>query len=110
MEVIDLKEREIFDEESMGVASIADESYLQINMVCLAGGQEVPLHTTNSTVTISVLYGTGSFYVGEQRVPMSPGKLLRIPYRTLMSITNDAAERMAFLVIKTPHPREMVVF
>jgi len=38
---------------------------------------------------------------------MGPGKLLRVPFQSPMSIKNESKERLAFLVIKAPHPNEM---
>ena len=38
---------------------------------------------------------------------MGPGKLLRVPFQSPMSIKNESKERLAFLVIKAPHPSEI---
>ncbi len=104
MEIINLKEKEIFKKEGRGVANLADEPYLQINQACLEPGQEVPFHHANSNVTLQVVHGEGTFNIGEETVRMGPGQLLRVPLQSPMSIKNDSKERLAFLVIKTPHP------
>jgi hypothetical protein len=38
MNVIDLKEKEVFKKEDRGFANLIDEKYLQMNQVCLEPG------------------------------------------------------------------------
>jgi quercetin dioxygenase-like cupin family protein len=106
MEVINLKEKEVFKEDR-GFANLVDEKYLQINQVCLEPGQQIPHHNANSNVTLTVVYGEGTFQVEGEIAKMGPGKLLRVPFQSPMNIKNESKERLAFLVIKTPHPSEM---
>ena len=107
MDVIDLKEREVFKKEDRGFSNLVDEEYLQINQVCLEPGQQVPQHNANSNVTLMVVHGEGTFHIGEEVTRMGPGKLLRVPFQSPMSIKNESQERLAFLVMKTPHPNEI---
>jgi quercetin dioxygenase-like cupin family protein len=107
MNIIDLKEKEIFKKEDRGFANLVDEKYLQINQVCLESGQQVPHHNANSNVTLMVVHGQGTFQIGNEVTEMGPAKLLRVPSQSPMSIRNESKERLAFLVIKTPHPNEM---
>ena len=107
MNVIDLKEKEVFRKEDRGFANLVDEKYLQINQVCLEPGQEVPHHNANSNVTLTVVRGEGTFKVGEEVTRTGVGTLLRVPFQSPMSIKNESKERLVFLVIKTPHPNEM---
>lgn len=107
MNIIDLKEKEVFKKEDRGFTNLVDEKYLQVNQVCLEPGQQVPQHNANSNVTLTVVHGEGTFRVGNEVTRMGPGKLLRVPFESQMSIKNENKERLAFLVIKTPHPNEM---
>lgn len=107
MELINLKENEAFKKEGRGMAVLIDEPYLLINQVCLEPGQTVPVHWANSNVTLQVIFGEGTFAVGKETIKMGPGNLLRVPLDTPMSIRNGSPERLAFLVIKTPHPDAM---
>jgi quercetin dioxygenase-like cupin family protein len=107
MNVIDLKEKEVFKKEDRGSANLVDEKYLQMNQVCLELGQQVPHHNANSNVTLIVVHGEGAFHVGNEVTRMGPGKLLRVPFQSPMSIKNESKERLVFLVIKAPHPNEM---
>jgi quercetin dioxygenase-like cupin family protein len=107
VDVIDLKEKEVFKKEDRGFANLIDEKYLQINQVCLESGQQVPHHNANSNVTLTVVYGEGTFQVGSEIAKMGPGKLLCVPFQSPMSIKNESKERLAFLVIKAPHPSEI---
>jgi quercetin dioxygenase-like cupin family protein len=107
MNIIDLKEKEVFKKEDRGFANLVEEKYLQINQVCLEPGQQVPQHDANSNVTVMVVYGEGNFHIRKEVTRMGPGKLLRVPFQSPMSIRNDSKDRLVFLVIKTPHPNEM---
>ncbi len=107
MNIIDLKEKEIFKKDDRGFANLVEDKYLQINQVCLEQGQQVPQHNANSHVTLIVIHGEGTFQVGNEVSRMGPGKLLRVPFQSPMNIKNESKERLAFLVIKAPHPNEM---
>ncbi len=107
MDIINLKEKEVFKKEDQGFLNLIDKTYLQINQVCLEPGQQVPHHDANSHVTLAVVYGEGTFQVGGETAKVGLGKLLRVLFRSPMSIKNESKERLAFLVIKTPHPSEM---
>jgi quercetin dioxygenase-like cupin family protein len=107
MNVIDLKEKEVFKKEDRGFANLVDEKYLQINQVCLEPGQQIPHHQANSNVTLMVVHGEGTFHVEKEVTRMGPGHLLRVPFHSPMSIKNESKDRLAFLVIKAPHPNQM---
>jgi len=107
MTIIDLKEKEVFKKEERSCSNLVEEKYLQINQVCLEPGQQVPHHNANSNVTLTVVDGEGTFHVAAEITRMGPGKLLRVPFQSPMSIVNESKERLAFLVIKAPHPNEM---
>ncbi len=107
MNIIDLKEKEVFKKEDREFANLIDEKYLQINQVCLEPGQQVHHHNANSNVTLTAVYGEGTFQVGGEMAKMGPGRLLRVPFQSPMSIKNESKERLAFLVIKAPHPSEI---
>ena len=107
MNLVDLKEKEVFKKEERGFANLIDETYLQMNQVCLEPGQQIPHHNANSNVTLMVVHGEGTFHVGSDVPRMGPGKLLRVPFQSPMSIKNESKERLAFLVIKAPHPNEI---
>jgi quercetin dioxygenase-like cupin family protein len=107
MNIVDLKEKEVFKKEERGFANLVDEHYLQMNQVCLEPGQQVPHHNANSNVTLMVVHGEGTFQIGDEATKMRPGKLLRVPFQSPMSIKNESKGRLAFLVIKTPHPSEI---
>ncbi|MEW6333355.1 MAG: cupin domain-containing protein [Thermodesulfobacteriota bacterium] len=104
MERINLKEKEVFQKEGRGMASLVDEPYLLINQVCLEPGQSVPEHRANSNVTLQVVSGEGTFSIDGEKVTAGQGNLLRVPLNASMSIQNDSSGRLVFLVIKTPHP------
>lgn len=103
MDMIDLKEKEVFKEDR-GFVNLVNEKYLQINQICLEPGQQVPQHNANSNVTLTVVHGEGTFQIGDEVAKMRTGKLLRVPFQSPMSIRNESRERLVFLVFKAPHP------
>ncbi len=103
MEIKDLKEKEVFKEDR-GMTNVINEDILFINQICLEPCQSVPRHAANSNVMLQVLTGEGIVFAGDEKALLKPGQLLRIPFNTLMQARNDAKERLAFLVFKTPHP------
>ncbi len=106
MNLIDLREKEVFKEDR-GMANLVNEKYLQINQICLEPGQQVPQHNANSNVTLTVVRGEGTFHIGEEVAKIGPGKLIRVPFQSPMSIKNESRERLVFLVFKAPHPEAM---
>ena len=66
MNLIDLKEKEVFKKEDRGFTNLIDEKYLQINQICLEPGQEVPNHNANSNVTLIVVHSEGTFHIGNK--------------------------------------------
>jgi quercetin dioxygenase-like cupin family protein len=107
MERINLKEKELFKKEGRGIANVIDEQYLLMNQVCLEPGQNVPEHNANSNVTLQVVSGEGTFFIGKEKVEAGQGNLLRVPLNSPMCIQNESPERLVFLVIKTPRPGAM---
>ena len=45
MDIIHLKEKEIYKKEDRGFANLVDEKYLQINQVCLEPASRFPITT-----------------------------------------------------------------
>jgi len=102
VDIIDLKSREVFSHEGRGVAALVEEANLKIRQVGLEPGKQVPIHTADAQVTLQVIRGEGIFTVGEESMPMGPGKLLRIPEGASMGIRNESTKPLVFIVIKTP--------
>ena len=109
MDAINLKEKEVFKKEDRGFANLVEEEYLQINQVCLEPSQQVLRHNVNPNVTLMVVYGEGTFHIGDEVTRMGPGKLLRVPFQSPMSIKNESNERLAFLIMKAPQLNEIQV-
>ena len=107
MEIIDLKDKEPVQKGGRKVCVLVEESYLQMNHVCLEAGGEVPCHKANSNVALYVLCGEGTLSVDEESVRMEGKKLFRVPFGASMSVRNTSKDRLEFLVVKAPHPDEM---
>ncbi len=107
MEIIDLKDKESVQKEGRKVCVLVEEPYLQVNRVCLEPGGAVPRHKANSNVALYVLCGEGTLSVDEESERMDVKKLFRVPFGASMDIRNASKDRLEFLVIKAPHPKEM---
>lgn len=90
-----------------GRRAVVDQSHLLVMQIALLSGQEVPKHRANSNVHILVIEGTIALTLGGKTLEAEAGDLVPVPFRTEMSIRNPADTGASFLVIKTPHPREM---
>ncbi len=108
MEIIKLEDKESFKPDSKSVVQLIDEDYLQLNMICLEAGQEVPYHNANSNVNLMVVRGEGELELAGEKERLEPGKIYRVPFKIRMRIVNDTSDRLSFLVFKTPNPKEMI--
>ncbi len=52
--------------------------------------QQVPHHNANSNVTFMVVHGEGTLNIGNEVTRIGPGKLLRVPFQSAMSIKNES--------------------
>lgn len=107
MDVINVLDRESFSPDSKSVIRLIDEDYLQLNLICLEAGQEVPYHNANSNVNLLVVRGEGELELAGEKARLEHGKIFRVPFKTKMRIVNDSNDRLSFLVFKTPNPKEM---
>ena len=86
---------------------IQDDNLDYIHMI-FNQDEGLPIHTANSNVYMTVLQGTLSIGLNEEKVKAYPaGTLLKIPYRTKMNVRNENPETLALIVIKAPSPRTL---
>ena len=78
-----------------------DENYLQLNLICLEAGQEVPYHNANSNVNLMLVRGEGELELAGEKARLEHGKISRVPFKIKMRIVNDSKDRLSFLVFKT---------
>ncbi|HHI30664.1 hypothetical protein B6U67_01525 [Methanosarcinales archaeon ex4484_138] len=108
MDIIKLGEKESFKPDSKSVVQLINEDHLQLNMICLEAGQEVPYHRANSNVSLMVAKGEGELELAGEKEQLEHGKIYRVPFETRMRIVNNTDNRLSFLVFKTPNPKEMI--
>lgn len=80
---------------------------VQIMRVRLAPGEALPHHEANSNVVLLPLHGKLRVDVPHQSEGAGAGKALSVPFGTPMDVMNDGEDVLTFLVLKTPHPRQM---
>ena len=86
---------------------MVDESHLLLMQIALLPGQEVPLHKANSNVHVIVLEGEMEIVLDGVAQKAESGDLVPVAYQTPMRIFNGSETGTTFLVVKTPHPREI---
>lgn len=96
-----------YSTENFGRRAVVDESHLLLMQIALLPGQEVPLHKANSNVHLIILEGKISLFLDGVPMQAETGDLVPVAYGTPMRILNEHGEGATFLVVKTPHPREM---
>lgn len=85
---------------------LADVPEAQINLVCLAPGQDLPAHNANSNVRLLSLTGEVTVNLQGQPVTLKQHEMVAVDYGTFMQISNRTDNKAAFLVIKTPNPSQ----
>ncbi|MEN6304126.1 MAG: hypothetical protein ABFD96_15450 [Armatimonadia bacterium] len=86
--------------------SVYETDDIQIMRIRLSGGHSLPTHNSNSNVLIVPLHGVLTVQTGEEEVTAEPGEAISVPYDTTMDVSNRSMAASAFLVLKTPHPKE----
>ncbi|WP_052221903.1 cupin domain-containing protein [Clostridium homopropionicum] len=84
---------------------IQDENVHYIHMV-FNQDEGLPEHFSNSTVYMTVLRGTLSIGLDEQKInKYYAGTVLKIPFNTKMNVKNLDAEVLELIVVKAPAPQ-----
>src|SRR5690606_15412900 len=81
-----------------------DEPDVRIVRFHLTPGQEVPPHTSPSSVVIQVLEGMGTFDGADGSVTLGPGDTVVYAPNELHSMRADREEPLRFLAVITPRP------
>lgn len=79
MPAIDFCERVCFDADRPSRQILVDTPNMRCVLFCLEAGQEVPTHGTDADVLFLTVQGTGVARVGEERIDLRPGVLVRCP-------------------------------
>jgi quercetin dioxygenase-like cupin family protein len=100
--------REIpYRDEGMGRRKLFEEDYLLLLQAALKPGQAVPVHQADSNVHILVVEGEISVGLDGEEIRAETGDIVPAQPGTEMKILNRSKENASFLIIKTPHPRQM---
>jgi quercetin dioxygenase-like cupin family protein len=96
-----------YAEAGMGRRLLVDEKPLLIMQAALKPGQSVPQHNANSNVHLLIVAGDVVVILDGKEKPAKRGDLVRVAFRTPMSVVNRSQADASFLIIKTPNPSEM---
>ena len=95
--------------ESKTIERIISDNNVDINHMILNRSEALPEHFTNSNVYMIVVRGSVSLQLDDQPARHYPaGKILTIPHKTKMNVSNMHDERLEFFVVKAPAPKSMV--
>lgn len=73
MGMIDVKKHVEFSKAKYVSKLLYDSEAIRLVLFCLEAGQEVPAHTSDSRVVMSVIEGEGSFIVGDKTPDVRAG-------------------------------------
>ncbi len=105
MEKINVYREIPYRDEGMGRRKLVEEDYLLVMQAALKPGQAVPVHKADSNVQILVVEGEISITLNGAEVTAQTGDIVPSAPGTEMKIVNRSDANAAFLIIKTPHPR-----
>lgn len=80
---------------------------IQIMRIRLKSGEALPTHRANSNVLLLPLQGVVTVQTEGHEVTAEVGKAIQVTYNTKMDVGNHSPSATTFLVLKTPHPRQM---
>ena len=84
-----------------------DQPYLLLMQAALQPGQAVPQHNADSNVHLVIMEGEVVVNLSGKEVPARRGDLVPVAPGTPMNIQNRSSANATFLIVKTPHPREL---
>jgi quercetin dioxygenase-like cupin family protein len=90
-----------------GRLKLVDQPYLLMMQAALKPGQMVHQHNADSNVHLLILDGEVVINLAGKDVPAKKGDLVPVAPGMSMNIQNRSAANATFLIIKTPHPREL---
>jgi len=96
-----------YSDPGPGRQKLVDQPYLLMMQAALKPGQMVPQHNADSNVHLLIVEGEVVINLAGNDVPAKKGDLVPVAPGTPMNIQNRSSANATFLIIKTPHPREM---
>lgn len=90
------------------IEKIIEDDHVAINHMVLRQTEALPLHNANSNVYMIVARGEVTLILDNAAASVWPaGSILAIPYKTLMNVSNQAADVLELFVVKAPSPKIM---
>jgi quercetin dioxygenase-like cupin family protein len=90
------------------IEKIIEDEHVAINHMVLRQAEALPLHNANSNVYMIVARGEVTLKLDAEEARTWPsGSILAIPFKTLMNVSNQAADVLEIFVVKAPSPKTM---
>lgn len=95
--------------DSKVIEKVIEDDHVAINHMILRQTEALPLHNANSNVYMIVARGEVTLKLDDAEAHTWPtGSILAIPFKTLMDVSNQAADVLELFVVKAPSPKMMV--
>ncbi|OGL17917.1 MAG: hypothetical protein A3F92_07500 [Candidatus Rokubacteria bacterium RIFCSPLOWO2_12_FULL_71_22] len=102
---IRVRDRVAYQPDRMAKIALAATSRVQLDLYCVAPGQEQKPHThADQDKVYLVLEGEGRFTVGEAQDRLRSGEAIVAPAGTPHGLVNDGPAPLLVLVVVTPPP------
>jgi len=85
-----------FPREGVFSKVLAKGDFSNHTLMCLAKGTDISEHTSTREAAVTILKGTGTFYLNGKKIGMAPGVFIFMPKNAPHSLSAD--EDLAFLL------------
>ncbi|HEX6546022.1 MAG TPA: DUF2249 domain-containing protein [Bryobacteraceae bacterium] len=102
METIDVRDQINFDDAKPVIRTLLPGPGPRVVLLCLRGGQEIPVHTAANAITVQALSGHATFYDGPDPVEMKSGMLLRLEAGRPHAVTAREDSALVVTILAPP--------
>jgi quercetin dioxygenase-like cupin family protein len=93
-------------DDAKHIEQLIDDDPVMINHIILPKGERLPEHYSNSNTYMVVIRGKLTLKLNEQEPHVyTSGKIVNIPYKIKMNVSNQNDQILEFFVVKAPNPR-----
>ena len=96
-------------DDAKHIEQLIDDDPVMINHIILPEGERLPEHYSNSNTYMVIIRGELTLQLNEQDPHVyTSGKIVYIPYKTKMNISNQNDQLVEFFIVKAPSPRNYI--
>ena len=102
VQILDINKLIEFDDQKFNPKVLVNEPQMQVVLLCLRPGQEVPEHQTNGPVNVLAIKGRVTFYDGAELCEMTAGMLVRIEAGRPHRVVSHQDSALLVTLVKNP--------